>query len=189
MRMSYTWAGVVLACALSACALVGCTPGGGDPSPVVSAEITPTVVETATPTLQWTPAEQAAVDAVQAYIDKWTYIAQNLPDVDVNSIYQVAANPVAKTVLLQWASWEQAGWHLVGNPVFEPTHVASGALDDLGQRYHVYGCSDLSQAYLVDESGVQIQKSGDRMTVLYLVLTTPDNGSGVLEETVQEDSC
>lgn len=181
---------VMLVCIVLAGSMAGCTPEAGVTSTPAPTELsTPAVVETPPPTPQWEPDEQAAVDAVQTYIEKWAYIGQNLPDVDVNAIRQVAGDPVANKVLLEWATWIKEGLHLVGAPVFETIRVSVGATDDQGTRYHVYGCYDMSQSYLADNSGTAVQKSAERATVLYLVLSTPDDGDGVLEEAVQQEKC
>ena len=150
---------------------------------------TPIAVESPSLILQLKPEEQAAVDAVQAYLDKWTYIGQNLPDVDYNSIREVSDGSAANNALQEWALWIQHGWHLVGTPEFELTYVSSGATDDLGTRYHVHGCYSSENAYLVDSTGAPLEKGSVRGTALYLVLTTPDNGSGVLEETDEGQPC
>ena len=188
MRVMFQLVSAILGCALMGGTMAGCTstPTMASSPPLVS--VSPAATQD-TPTPQWKPEEQIAIDAVQAYLERWSFISQNLPDVDYNSIRDVAGDPTANNALQQWATWIQKGWHLVGSPRFETIYVNSGASDYQGDRYHVYGCYILSDAHLVDSSGSQVDRSADRLATTYLVLTTPDHGSRVMEDTVQEESC
>jgi len=166
--------------------VAGCTPDSGQqtptPEPVMS---TPTP----TPTPQWTEEEQAAIDAVQNYLEVWTSISQNLQTADWNAIRDVSSDPAASEALSVWAQWNQNGWHLEGGPMFIPDYVNRGGLDALGQRYHVHGCFSITDGYLLDINGNRITDRGtERGTADYLVL----KGSSqylVLEDNPEDEPC
>jgi len=166
--------------------LLGCTPASLEsPSPEAS-----TLVVTPTPSPVWTEDEQAAIDAVQAYLSVWTEVTQALPDADLSRIREVASDPAANHALSQWAQWGQQGWHLVGAPAFTPDFVTLGMLDSQGQRYHVYGCYVITGAYLSDAQGNQVGDRGvDRGPSMYLVLRTSSDRYLVLEDNSEEGTC
>jgi len=168
---------------VAVCALAGCAPDGGEsPSPEPTVE-----AATPSPSPQWTAEQQGAIDAVQRYLEVWTDISQNLETADWNQVRDVAGDPAANNVLSQWATWFENGWHLVGGPVFTPDYAIPGALDYLGQRYHVHGCYIPSDAYLSDATGVRVsEQSLARTTVNYLVLHLEDTDRSIVIEDVSE---
>jgi len=144
--------------------LAGCTPGDG----ITPSVDVPTVEVTVTPTPQWSADEQAAVDAVQAYLEMWAYIAQNIGE-DPNQIFEVAMNPIADQDFSILLHWKQGNRHLVGGPEFTPTIVHLGTQDDLGRNFYVYGCYTSENSYLAEADGTPVPGSGhgtNRYTVL-----------------------
>jgi hypothetical protein len=154
------------------CALVGCTPVEIQPTD------TPTPTVTITDTgLVFTTEEQAVVDAVQAYIEKWTYISQNVldPNVDLNEIRDVATDPIAENALRKWGDWQRTRIHLIGGPVFSPELVRLTMHDGRGDYYDVYGCYRANGGYLADESGkkaVEGEQDSVKSRYVVLLLTT-----------------
>lgn len=188
MMSKYGLVTLLLGCGLMSGVIAACTPAGEEtpsPDPVIES----TVAATVTPTPQWKPDEQTAINAVQTYIDKWTYIGQNLSDTDPNAIWEVAGPPAANNALQEWALWIQHDWHLIGTPEFDVIYVNPGATDDQGKRYHVYGCYSSENAFLTDVTGVPFEKGAVRATMMYLVLITPSQRSWVLEETDKGELC
>jgi hypothetical protein len=132
------------------------------------------------------------VDAVYRYLEKWTYLAQNLqtPGVDLNEIWEVADKELATETLLVWVQWVQNGWHLVGGPVFTASSVTPGMRNEEGSRYHVYGCYSIEDSYLADSDGNQVGARGDdRNPVYYTVLQLSSGGHLVLGDTSREGTC
>lgn len=153
--------------------VTGCTPNV-EPTPTPA--VTPTVTPTSTP--QWTTEEQAAIAAVQRYLEVWTEISQNLDDTSqgFDKIWEVATAEHATNKTVMWIDWRHSGQHLVGAPTFEVTSVAPGYSDNSGHRYHVYGCYSTEGSYLVDSDGNEVQKfTGDRLLSSYMVLRTNDD--------------
>jgi len=177
---------MMLAAALAVCALAGCAPDGGEsPSPEPTVE-----AATPSPSPQWTAEQQGAIDAVQKYLEVWTDISQNLQTADLDQIRDVASDPAANDAVMVWTQWYQNGWHLVGGPVFTPDYVTTGALDYLGQRYHVHGCFSISEGYLIDANGTHIGDRGnERGTADYLVIFLENGRHLVLEDTPEDKPC
>ena len=168
--------------------LAGCETGGG-PTPSPTPWTTPTPVETPSPTL--TTEEQAAIAAVQTYLEVWTDVAQHLGDGNWDRIRDVAVDPTANGELLIWVEWNRKGWHLEGAPVFEPGHVEESATDGIGTRYRVYGCWDITNSRLVDKDGNEVgDRSGPRGPTQYIVLHRANDGKYfVAENILQEGTC
>jgi len=169
--------------------VAGCTPGG-DPTPGPSVvPVTPSPVESPSPT--WTVAEQQALDAVLKYLEVSNDIEQHLADADWNRIRDVASDPAVNDALLIWTQWNMKGWHMEGAPVFEPDYINRGMMDQQGNRYHVHGCYDITQAHLVDRDGNQVGERGvDRGPIDYLVLFLGVDGSiRVIEDNAEEGTC
>ena len=158
---------------LVAALLGGCTPG----DPVVVSSSSPPVSMPVEPTPQWTDEEQAAIDAVQRYIDVWTYISQNLGEADWDAIYEVAEESVAEINIQSWTIWADEGWHLVGSPSFIPTSILPGARDDQGYRQHLYGCFVIQGSYVADSQGLMVPTDDrvERGTITYTVIRTPSD--------------
>jgi hypothetical protein len=168
--------------------LLGCTPG-------VEVTTPPPTVETTTPspTPQFTDEEQAAIDAVFVYLEKWTYLAQNVlnPEVDLNEIWEVADYPATNDDLLLWAAWRDAGVQLYGEPAFVPSRVEKGSMDNQGDRFHVFGCYIFTNGYLADASGNNAQDNAvDSIVLQYLVLRLKTGDPLVFDsKRVGEDTC
>lgn len=176
--------------AVVACALAGCTsaeapsPNPSAPSSVLASS------PNSTPTPTWSADDQAAINAVQRYIQMWTQVTQGLPDSDTTAIRTVAWDPLANATVTLWAQWIGRGWHLVGAPSFEPSMVTPGELDKQGQRYHVYGCYVMGDSHLSDVDGNPAgTKSGDRSPTIYDVIVTPDGQYYVINENEGEGTC
>jgi len=168
--------------------MVACTPApGASPTPEVS--VTPSV--TPTPTPQWTEEDQAAIDAVQHYLDVSSRIGQNLLDLKWDEIYDVAGGQALDDTTTTWVKWYNNGCHLVGAPTFTPEIVTTGATDGQGHRFHVTGCYDGTDAHLVDAAGKQIPNTGVvRGPAKYLVLHLQVDGSyKVIEDVQGEGTC
>jgi len=167
--------------------MAACTPAG-ETSP------TPTVTlpsPSPTPTPQWTDEEQAALDAIDRYLEVWSDIGQHVTEGGKwNTINTVAADDAATSALNVWKRWYDNGWHLEGAPTLEPTMVQIGMRDGRGQRYYVYGCYHMENAHLVDKTGTRL--SGERVDtqpVLYVVLRVQNDRHFVLEGKNQEGTC
>jgi hypothetical protein len=144
-----------------------------------------------TPTPQWDAEQQAAIDAVQTYLDMWTDIAQNLPDADFTRIFEVAGDPAGNEAAAALSEWKSAEYHLVGAPEFTAETVIPSMTDDLGKRYSVLGCLDTSSVYLVDKSGARVVPPGGPNTagVNYTIILRHNGGSGLLKEEPEEELC
>jgi hypothetical protein len=170
--------------------LAGCVPDQPTPTPTPTVEpASPT--PTPTPTPQWDAEQQAAIDAVQTYLDRWTDIAQNLPDADFTRIFEVAGDTAGNEAAATLSEWKSAEYHLVGAPVFTPEIVIPGMTDELGQRHNVHGCLDTSSAYLVDKSGARVVPPGGPTTAVvnYTIILRDNGGSGVLKEESEGEQC
>jgi len=168
-------------------ALAGCTPDGQEtptPEPVVYTPMP-------TPSPEWTPVEQGAIDTVQKYLQLWAYLGQNVGSVDLNQIREVAYDPEGNDDLLMWANWVDQGWHLVGSPEFTPQTVVAGAIDYQGQRYDVYGCFIISNSYISDSAGNSVGDEGrqERGISRYRVLHTVNNEYYVTESSMEDGTC
>ncbi|MCL2482126.1 MAG: hypothetical protein FWF43_01665 [Propionibacteriaceae bacterium] len=169
------------------CLMTGCSPSSpATPTPVATSES----VTTATPTPQWTDEQQAAIDAVQNYLQVWASIGQDPQGSDWAAIRTVASDPSANNAVSTWMQWAQAGHHLVGAPQFIPDYVTPGSTDDQGDRYHVHGCYIITDSYLADDAGNRVGVRGaDRKPALYLVLHMTTGDYLVLEDTSEEGTC
>ncbi|MCL2470226.1 MAG: hypothetical protein FWF25_00580 [Propionibacteriaceae bacterium] len=168
------------------CLLTGCTPASPTTPTPNATQSTPT----ATPTPEWTDEQQAAIDAVQNYLQVWASIGQNLDTADWNDINTVADDQAATGTFTLWLGWEQGGQHLVGAPQFVPDYVTPGSTDDQGTRYHVHGCYIIADSYLVDNAGNRIANDGfERSPSLYLVLHDTKGKYFVIEDTGEDTTC
>ena len=174
--------------ALAGLGLAGCETGGG-PTPSPTPWTTPSPVVSPSPTL--TTEEQASIDAVNNYVAVWTDVAQHLGDGNWDRIRDVAVDPTANGELLIWNEWYRLGWHMEGGPVFELGHVEKSMTDGIGTRYRVYGCFDITNSRLVDQTGNEVGDRGaDRRPTQYLVLHRANDGKYfVAENTLQEGTC
>jgi len=168
--------------------LAGCV-GGGGPTPSPSPVVTPSPVVSPSPT--WKEKEQGALDAVYKYLDVWADISQNLAQADWNRIREVATDPAVNDAFLIWGEWKNKGWHVDGKPGFEPDYINLGMMDYEGDRYHVHGCYDITNTYLVDENGNHVGERGaERTIVSILVLLKASDGTyRVLQDTPEEGTC
>ena len=164
--------------------LSGCTPVAEETPP-------PTVVTpTGTPTLAWTEDEQAAIDAVQRYLEVWTEISQNPQGGGWDRIRDVASDPAANDAVDLWSSWVDDNLHLVGGPVFTVDWVTPGMMDYLGNRFHVHGCYSTENGYLSDPQGNPVGNKGvERIPNEYLVILMNNGQHLVLESTAAEGTC
>jgi len=149
-----TWTFPLLIVIISA--LVGCTP---------SVEVTPTPSEPetsviVTPTPAWTEDEQGAVDAVQRFLEMWSYIGQNILEADWMDILQVAVPPESELNQETWTNWLTQGWHLEGSPIFIVSRVEIGVLNSSGQWYYVHGCYVIEESYISDKDGKSVGDEG-----------------------------
>ena len=150
----------------------------------------PPTTPTPTPSPQWTPEEQGAMDAVQRYLEVWADIGQHIPDTDQNRIVDVASDPIRTGVILTWADWIEKGWHMVGTPTFVPDMVQPGAHDHQGDRYHVYGCYNNADTYLVDSQGKILSYGGfDHQWGYFTVLHMTNSSYIVLDEASKGKPC
>ena len=163
--------------------LSGCTPVAEETPP-------PTVVTPTGTTPQWTEDEQAAIDAVQMYLQVWTEISQDLEGQDWNRIRDVSSDPAANNALFMWSDWADEDLHLVGEPVFTVDWVKPGMQDYQGVRFHVHGCYSIEDGYLSDPQGNPVDNRGtERTPGEYLVIFLTNERHLVLEENVMEGSC
>jgi len=165
--------------------LVGCTTVGEDLEP--TGEVLSTVESTVPPV--WTDEELAVIKAVQDYLQVWTEVSHDLENSDWSRIHDVAENPIAIHIMAHWSNMWENGWHLEGRPVFTTDRVTIGGYDDLGQRYHVYGCYSIEDGYLINELGELPDDRGiERGTAIYEVLRDPDDNYRVLDDSESEDA-
>ena len=179
--------GLLVLVLIGAC-LGGCTTG--EPPAASSPVVTPpSTVVSETP--QWTSEQQAAIDAVQRYLEVWTYISQNVDEADWDAIYDVAIDPTADEQIQAWKLWADNGWHLVGSPVFVPDLMTLGAMDDKGHRYHLHGCFVIEDSYIADAQGVIVPSDDriERAAIIYTVIRTPDNKYSVFENKLEDKVC
>jgi len=171
---------------LLASAMTACGPG----EVTTTTPPPPPTTPTPTPSPQWTPEEQAAMDAAQRYIEVWADIGQHLPNTDQNRILDVAGDPLKTQVVLHWAEWIESGRHQVGTPTFIPNMVQPGAHDHQGDRYHVYGCYDSSATYLVESDGkIVTYGKFDHIIVRFLVLHLTNSSYIVVDESSEDKPC
>jgi hypothetical protein len=166
------------------CALVGCTPVETQPTDTP----TPTVTITDTGPV-FTTEEQAVIEAVQAYLEKWTYISQNVLDlsVDINEIRDLATDPLAEHDLTTWGDWRHTRVYLIGGPTFAPELVQSTKLDGRGDYFDVYGCFRGNGSYLSDESGgIAAEGEQDSAKTRYVVLRLTTGRHLVTDEELEE---
>jgi hypothetical protein len=172
--------------------LAGCSPGGETtptttPPPTLAA---PTTDPAATPTPQWTDEQQAAIDAVQAYLEMWTDLAQHLPDTDLGQINLVAGGDVATEAVSNLQELRARGQRLEGAAVFTPDRVSRGPGDGEGQRYYVHGCLDATGARWVYADGTPAyDKPSTSSPAKYTVLHTKFGVYGVVNDTTEEGQC
>ncbi|MDR0783166.1 MAG: hypothetical protein LBE83_05330 [Propionibacteriaceae bacterium] len=168
--------------------LLGCTPGGEVTTPPTVETTTPTP----TPTPQFTDEEQAVIDAVFVYLEKWTYLAQNVlnPEVDLNEIWEVADYPATNENLLLWAAWRNLGVQLYGAPILVPSGVSHSMVDSRGDHFRVNGCYIMTEGYLADASGNNPRENAaDRLAGWFTVLRTTEGNYLVLEDKTEETPC
>jgi hypothetical protein len=173
-------------------ALAGCSPGGETtpsetPLPTLA---TPTTAPPVTPTPQWTEEEQSAIDAVQAYLDVWTDIAQHLPDTDIGRINTVASGDLATEDVDDLMGLQVQGQRLEGSAVFTPDRVQKGPGDGEGQRYYVHGCFDATDARWVYVDGTPVyDEPSTAGPTQFTVLHTTFGVYGVVDDQPEEGSC
>ena len=171
------------------CALAGCTPGTDvSPAPTWSP---PASTPTSPPTPQWSPEEQAAIDAVQRYLEVWAAIGQDLVGADWNKIWDVATDPAAGNAMDLWTNWSYKGWHLVGAPAFTPSYLTPGARDVQGEWWHVYGCYVIEGSYVADASGTSVGDEGRRERGMssFDVLHATDGAYVVATTRMEAETC
>jgi len=165
--------------------LTGCV-GGGDPTPSPSPVVTPSPVETPSPT--WTDEQQAAIDAARRFLAVSAEIGGHLADGNWDRIREVAGDPTANNTLLIYVEWQKKGWHMEGAPDFEPDYVNRGMMDDIGDRFWVHGCMDVSNSFVVDQDGNHVGERGsDRGPFMFVVLRVASDGRYVVLENTWED--
>jgi len=143
-----------------------------------------------TPSPTWSKDDQAAINAVQTFLQVWSQVSQGLPDSDVNAIHSVAISPDVDAQNALWVQWIGNGVHLVGAPSFYPSLVTVGELDDQAQRYYVYGCYVMGDSHLSDAGGNPTGvKSADRRPVTYDVILIPDGHYFVFNEKEDSGTC
>jgi hypothetical protein len=142
------------------------------------------------PTPEWSADEQAAIDAVHAYIELSNYVAQNLDTADWNAIYDVAADPAAGRSLDLWTRLANAGLIQVGWASFTVDRAETRMTDHSGQHFYVTGCFDASAVYMTDSTGVEMSRS-ERASfpTNFSVLHATDGAYVVIEDTVGEGTC
>jgi hypothetical protein len=172
--------------------VAGCTPGDEPavtPSPVPPTTALPPT-PTPTPTPQWNEEEQGAADAVQRYLEKWTYLAQNLATEDVNQLREVASDPIANDDLSVFAQWMTNGWHLVGNPSFRVDKVERAVTDHTGTTLRVKGCYMIGESHVVDQTDTLVVSSRTTpMATTYSVLHLTGDGYLVVNGVGEDSTC
>jgi len=182
---------------LGLCAMValfvlgGCTPGG---DPVPSGTVDPVVesiTPTPSPTPTWTGEEQAAIDAVQRYLEVWTRISQNLEAADWNDLWTVADELAISDSFEIWTGWRMKGYYLVGSPSFTPDGVIAGMIDYArGNTYTVRGCYSIAGSTLVGPSGQPTGQRGlESSLALYQVFIATDGRSVVTKSSGMTEPC
>jgi len=168
-------------------ALAGCTPGGQETPTPETTVYTPVP----SPSPEWTPVEQGAIDTVQKYLQLWAYLGQNIGSVDLNQIRDVAWDPEGNNDLLVWGNWADHGWHLVGAPEFTPQSVIPGVIDRQGQSYDVYGCFVITNSYVSDSAGNSVGDDGrqERGISRYRVLHTATDQYYVTDSSMESGTC
>ena len=170
------------------CLMAGCSPASSGDDPVSS---TPVVVESTpspSPTPTWSGEQQAAIDAVQKYLQVWAEITQNLGTSDWDQIYEVAYGPITNTDMDAWKQWNDQGLFLVGHPSFTTSWVTSGAQDTVGKIYHVGGCYIIEGSYLSDASGTRVPVEAQRQPSTFDVLEGA-NGQNLVTDSRNEGTC
>lgn len=97
----------VVGCALVGLSLVGC---GDAEEPVANPES-----DTPAESTRWTQEEQAAIDAVEAYLTAWSEISQDLGGQDWERIREYAAPQIADVAIEQWGMLDSQGFTVVGS--------------------------------------------------------------------------
>ena len=183
-RLSIVGLGVILGFAMA-----GCTPAGPPETP----DPTPTLtLPRPTQTPEFNEKEQEAIDAVQKYIEVWAEIGHNLEGADVDALMEVASGDQLFGTYDVWANWSKNRWHLVGVPAFTPMRVTTGMMNWEGDRFHVYGCYDLTDVYLVDQDDNQVESPNrvDRGVLHFLVTFYKEDGAvRVSDSSDTEESC
>ena len=162
-RVSFT----IAACFLGL-AFVGCTP---------EVEPTPswTPSETPTPTPTWKPKEQAAIDAVDRYIDAYTDLINKIPllsEDDWDRIYATTVDPRRTEMLDEFAFYTRKGWTGSGAPVFTVDRAESVGSRDDGELWGVTGCYVREEFFYYDSSGQRQEPAYLRSYRTYIVLLT-----------------
>ena len=170
-------------------AIAGCTPA----EPPKTPDPTPTLtLPTPTPTPEFNETEQQAIDAVQRFLEVWAELGHDLRNADVDALMEVAAEDEFFNAHDVWANWARHDWHLVGAPTFTPTIVNTGPMDWEGDRYHVYGCYDITDVYVADKDGNPVEGPGrvDRGIHHFLVTFYKADGAiRVTDSSMMGESC
>ena len=165
--------------------LVGCTP---------QVEPTPswTPSETPTPTPTWKPKEQAAIDAVDRYIDAYTDLINKIPllsEDDWDRIYATTVDPRRTEMLDEFAFYTRKGWTGSGAPVFTVDKVESTGSRDDGELWGVTGCYVQEDFPVFDENGDVVPPAYLRSYRTYTVFLTQADRYYVSELHNQENAC
>ena len=188
-----TLLGSLILVLMSTC-LTGCL-SGGDPSPSTTPSSSRPVLmptpSSATPTSQWTDEEQQAIDAVLKYYEVWNHISQNPDETDLDSIYEVAMNPIAEEDIKVWQQWKDYGWRLLGSVGFVPLIVTYGMKDGSGHEHNVHGCYILEGADIVDDTGSSLPSGNriERNSMIVTVLHSLDGSFVVVRNRLENKPC
>ncbi len=175
---------LILGCLL----LTGCTPDPPVETAPLVAETTPT--PTPSPTPEWKEDEQAAIDAVHAYIAKMDEIGQNLSTISWDGFYEVAGDPAVSNMIQVWFAWQDRGWHQVGAGSFTPVSSAEAKTDDRGDHYYVRGCFFVGDTHMVDSTGTRVDgPEMESYRATFTVLHPFSGGFLVIEDVTEEESC
>ena len=186
-----TLLGSLILVLISTC-LTGCLSGGDpSPSPSSSRPVLKTPSVSATPTSQWTDEEQQAINAVLKYYEVWAHIGQNVDEIDLDLIYEVAMDPNAEQNIQAWQQWVDKGWHLVGSPTFIPQMVTVGMKNSTGHQHDVHGCLTIEGSYLVDASGstAPVKNRTERSAMIVTVFHSEDDSLVVVSDRTEKKPC
>jgi hypothetical protein len=127
--------------------LTGCTQSSTPPDKELITPSNPSAGPT------WTTEQQAAIDAVDAYLTTWITISQDLSGQDWNRIYNVASIDMASLDMDEWTIWAREEYTLVGTPTFTALSVTSSHNDGSSKVHTVVGCFDGLGVYLATYEG------------------------------------
>ena len=175
----------VLSLVLGCVCFTGCTPDLVAPPVMTDA---PTATQTPTP--EYGEDVQKAIDAAYAYVEKWTFITQNVLTADWNEIYEVATDSAASTAFSLWGQWAAKGSRMVGEPTLSVDSAYFSVADERGRLYEINGCMDISEILWSDSEGnLENRRTTDRTPLRMEVLEKPSDGYLVSYESTVEGSC